>query len=405
MAVVALGEAAIFNPQVKLAKGVIAPYVAMETLQPFTRDVYKTENKEYRGGTKFLDGDILMARITPSLENGKTSIYRGGEDSSKAAFGSTEFIVIRGAKGKSLTDFLYYLLTSTEIRDVAIASMTGSSGRQRVQNDVLKNYRVKLPTLKEQQAIAATLGALDDKIESNQRVIGMIDALVLAKFSEFSSRAHGKVGRVDSFFDVTIGRTPPRKETEWFTKPGPGSLRWASIKDMGAATTFLMETSESLTSKAILSHRVPVADPGDVLVSFKLTVGRVAMCGESLCTNEAIATVHIEDPSLREYAYAFLKSFNYGSLGSTSSIATATNSKMIKAIEFFCPEEACLDEFHNQMRPLFAVSKQREYETRSLRKLRDALLPELMSGRIRVPEARQAVEDATDVELSEVSGV
>ena len=100
-----------------------------------------------------------------------------------------------------------------------------------------------------------------------------------------------------------------------------------------------------------------------------------------------------------------MKSFNYGSLGSTSSIATATNSKMIKAIEFFCPEEACLNEFHNQMRPLFAVSKQREYETRSLRKLRDALLPELMSGRIRVPEARQAVEDATDVELSEVSGV
>lgn len=60
------------------------------------------------------------------------------EDSSKAAFGSTEFIVIRGAKGKSLTDFLYYLLTSTEIRDVAIASMTGSSGRQRVQNERFK---------------------------------------------------------------------------------------------------------------------------------------------------------------------------------------------------------------------------------------------------------------------------
>src|SRR5699024_11769774 len=97
---VTLGEAFILNPTVKLPKGAPAPFIDMASLVPFTRDVSASHHKPYGGGMKFCDGDVLMARITPSLENGKTSIYRAAADQKKApAFGCAELIVVGGREG------------------------------------------------------------------------------------------------------------------------------------------------------------------------------------------------------------------------------------------------------------------------------------------------------------------
>lgn len=179
MSRVTLGEAFILNPTVKLPKGAPAPFIDMASLVPFTRDVSASHHKPYGGGMKFCDGDVLMARITPSLENGKTSIYRAAADQKNApAFGSTEFIVIRGREGTSSSSFAYYLFTSPAVRDYSISSMNGSSGRQRVQLDSLASFEIDLPELQEQRAIAATLGALDDKIESNRRTVMTISNLI-----------------------------------------------------------------------------------------------------------------------------------------------------------------------------------------------------------------------------------
>ena len=162
-------EAFVINPKVSLRKGEIAPFVEMASIEPFTRDVTTKVQKPFNGGMKFMSGDILMARITPSLENGKTSIYRSEIDEDKPAFGSTEFIVIRGREGVSDTLFAYYLVTSAFVRNFAISSMNGSSGRQRVQQESLAALEIQLPTLPRQKEIAEKLCALDDKIASNVR--------------------------------------------------------------------------------------------------------------------------------------------------------------------------------------------------------------------------------------------
>lgn len=401
MAVVALGEAAIFNPQVKLAKGVIAPYVAMETLQPFTRDVYKTENKEYRGGTKFLDGDILMARITPSLENGKTSIYRGGEDSSKAAFGSTEFIVIRGVKGKALTDFLYYLFTSTEIRDVAIASMTGSSGRQRVQNDVLKNYRVKLPTLKEQQTIAATLGALDDKIESNQSISMKANFLADAEIEKILNTVDLRTGLLEEF--VTFNANSVK----------PGDTEKLLYIDIASVSPGRVDGVQELSWENAPSRaRRKVAD-GDVIFStvrpgrrsFALLLDPDPLAVAS--TGFAVITPRYPFGSSFLTYVAASKSFSeYLQNSASGSAYPAVSITAMGKYEFAVPEnEDLLALIESQTMPLRRIAAQKISENRVLASLRDTLLPELISGRIRVPEARQAVEDAIDSELPEVRDV
>lgn len=191
-----LSEFIDFNPTVRLPKGTVASFVPMDSVIPWYRDVVATESKPYTGGTKFLDGDILLARITPSLENGKTSIYRAAESSrSKPAFGSTEFIVARGIEGISDTEYIYYLLRTDQMRSVAIASMTGSSGRQRVQLGTLESTLWDLPDLVEQRQIATTLGVLDDKIESNQKQVSLLEEILVAYFQKQFALNHRNGGR------------------------------------------------------------------------------------------------------------------------------------------------------------------------------------------------------------------
>ena len=177
-----LEEIAEFNPRESLKKGSIAKKISMDKLQPFCRDVPGFELEPYSGGTKFRNGDTIMARITPCLENGKTakvSVLENGE----VGFGSTEYIVFRAKDGCD-PDFLYYLVTSPIVRGPAIKSMVGSSGRQRVQTDVLQTLMVKVPDLETQQSISGILKSLDDKIAANRKINDNLEQQAQAIFRQ-----------------------------------------------------------------------------------------------------------------------------------------------------------------------------------------------------------------------------
>ena len=152
----------------------------MEFIQTFTKRIHDYLLEEYKGGVKFRNGDTLMARITPSLENGKTS-YVDILEENEIGFGSTEFIVLREKENVSDKHFLYYLAILPTIRFTAIKSMTRSSGRQRVQTDVVKEHVFDPPELNEQHAIASVLSSLDDKIDllhrQNQTLEHMAETL------------------------------------------------------------------------------------------------------------------------------------------------------------------------------------------------------------------------------------
>lgn len=158
-----------FNPRESIPKNKMAKKVAMEQLQPFTRDLPGFEVVPYNGGSKFRNGDTLMARITPCLENGKTAQVNFLDDG-EIGFGSTEFIVLRAKPGVSDKNFVYYLAMSPLLRDKAIKSMVGSSGRQRVQQGVLNDLEFWSPPLAEQVEIGRILQALDDKIANNTKI-------------------------------------------------------------------------------------------------------------------------------------------------------------------------------------------------------------------------------------------
>ena len=140
----------------------------MDKIQPFCRDVPGYVFEEFAGGTKFRNGDTIMARITPCLENGKTAKV-GILDDGEIGFGSTEYIVFRAKDGVD-EDFLYYLVCSQYVREPAIKSMVGSSGRQRVQTDVVQDLDVLVPSYQDQKRISGLLKSIDDKISLNTRI-------------------------------------------------------------------------------------------------------------------------------------------------------------------------------------------------------------------------------------------
>ena len=157
------------NPTESLKKGTLAKKIGMDLLQPYTRAIPSYTTEFYSGGTKFRNGDTIMARITPCLENGKTAMVSVLEEN-EIGFGSTEYIVFRAKEKISDPFFVYYLITSSAIREPAIKSMVGSSGRQRVQSDVIANLMLRLPPLQVQKQIGTILSSIDDKIELNNRI-------------------------------------------------------------------------------------------------------------------------------------------------------------------------------------------------------------------------------------------
>ena len=375
------------NPKETIIRGCLAKKIPMDKLQPFCRDIPEYETSEFNGGSKFRNGDTIMARITPCLENGKTAMVNI-LDSNEVGFGSTEYIVFRAKKNLTTPDFVYYLICSSLVRDPAIKSMVGSSGRQRVQTDVIANLDIDFPKLSDQVKIAGVLKSLDDKIALNNAINNNLLEQVLTLYrNRFVDTVNDEreICRADEYFDISIGKTPPRKEPQWFST-NPQDVTWVSISDMGTCGLYISSSSEQLTKQAVERHNVKVVPDNTVLLSFKLTVGRIAITNGEMTTNEAIAHFKTDKKEINEYLYCYLKCFNYQTMGSTSSIATAVNSKIIKGMPFVVPTNDELEEFHSFAAPMFAKIKANQIEIDNLTALRDTLLPKLMSGELDVSD-------------------
>ncbi|WP_417369125.1 restriction endonuclease subunit S [Gelidibacter japonicus] len=394
-----LGNEAIINPRESIKKGEIKINVPMACIDSFTKKINVFEKKEFKGGTKFRNGDTLLARITPCLENGKTAFVDILDDN-EVGFGSTEYIVIREKEYHTDKQFLYYLSISPNFREIAIKAMTGTSGRQRVQTDVLVNKILPFPPLPEQKAIANVLTAFDDKIENLRAQNDTLEQTAQTIFTEWFGKYQigdlsadkagelpegWRVGKLGDEFNISIGRTPPRKETHWFSNI-PIGKKWISIKDIGNCGVYIEKTSEYLTNEAIKKFNIPIIPENTTILSFKMTVGKLTITTEEMLSNEAIAHLKLKENTIltSEYIYLYLQNLDFNSLGSTSSIVTAINSTIIKDLDFIIPSIKVMEKLKPILNSIFSKIKNNTTEIKSLSQTRDTLLPKLMSGELRV---------------------
>ena len=264
---------------------------------------------------------------------------------------------------------------------------------------ILSSVPIRLPALEIQKRIADILSAYDDLIENNQKQIKLLEEAAQRLYKEwfvdlrFPGHENTKIvdgvpegwkkNCAEKFFEITIGKTPPRTEKRCFTT-GKNGIPWVSIADMGNSGMFVLNTAENLTDDAIKQYNVKVIPKNTVLLSFKLTVGRVAIAPNDICTNEAIAHFKGRRECEREYTYFYLKNFHYDELGSTSSISKAVNSKIIKAMPFIMPSEKLLKEYSSKTKDIFDLIICKQKMDNNLKIARDRILHKLMSGEVEV---------------------
>lgn len=281
--------------------------------------------------------------------------------------------------------YLYYWLRHSVNR--LTAGTHGSVMAHMTKGD-MENQSIELPSLQTQKKISSILRTIDEKIHNNEAINNNLLEQVLALYrNRFVDTVNNerKICRADEYFDISIGKTPPRKEPQWFST-NPQDVTWVSISDMGTCGLYISSSSEQLTKEAVDRHNVKIVPDNTVLLSFKLTVGRIAITNGEMTTNEAIAHFKTDKKEINEYLYCYLKCFNYQTMGSTSSIATAVNSKIIKGMPFIVPTDDELMDFHSVAAPMFAKIKANQTESENLTAVRDTLLPKLMSGELDVSD-------------------
>lgn len=281
-----------------------------------------------------------------------------------------------------LSLYLYYYLKTPTAQSDILARLKGTT-QQYLSLGEIRSFPISIPQDdRVMRKITKILSSIDDKIELNNKINRNLEAQAQAIFKSWfvdTQNLDRKLVRVRDFFDISIGKTPPRKEPNWFSD-NDADVPWVSISDMGDCGTFISYTSEYLTKEAISMFNIRLVPDNTVLLSFKLTIGRIAITDGEMATNEAIAHFISNDKYINEYLYCYLKNFNFQTIGNTSSIAIAVNSKIIKDMPFTLPTKEEVMKFHSITNPIFNTIKSNQRESNRLANIRNALLPKLISG-------------------------
>ena len=381
---VVLGDVVKINPAMKVAKGQLVKFISMDKLDPFTKTPNGYEKKKFSSGTKFANGDTLLARITPCLENGKTAFVDFLDDSEVAA-GSTEFVILRNIKGLTDPAYIYYLSISPAFRDYAIKSMVGTSGRQRVQNDVLAKMELSLPPLYQQKKIADILSSLDEKIELNRRMNETLEQLGQALFRHYfvdnSEVDSWESGEVSDVVRIYSGFAFKSKDFDIDGRYGLVTIK--NVQDGSFIKDCTDHLSEPLPDKT--PEHVHLKS-GDIILSLTGNVGRVcAVVGRDYLLNQRVAKL----ASAESQAYVYFLFRSKTMKDRMVGISKGTAQKNLSPIEtgklkIKIPPTNIMSQFEESAMDLLDMIVSNNEQIQTLISLRDSLLPKLISGEIEV---------------------
>lgn len=416
---VKLGEVADINPVRKLPKNTVAPYVPMDIIVPFNRKINSFTFRPWKGsGQKFKNGDILLARITPCLENGK-AIYVDFLSNNQIGFGSTEFIVIREKEGITNGLFLYYLIRTSEFRNYAIGRMEGTSGRQRVPASAVKNYEFYLPPLNYQEKCAGFLSLFDDKIELNQRMNQTLEEMArtifkswFVDFDPVRARAEGRdpglpaeiadlfpdsfedsplgeiprgwrVGTIGEVTKVVGGSTPSTKESKFWDG---GTYHWATPKDLsGLSSPVMIRTERKITPEGLDQISSGLLPKGTVLLSSRAPIGYLAITNVPTAVNQGFIALVCDGELPNVWILLWLQ-HNMEEIKSRANGTTfqEISKANFRPINLVIPNTEIIDCFRAVVQPLFDRITANLLENETLANIRDLLIPSLINGEKRI---------------------
>lgn len=393
-----------FNPREQLAKGALAKSVPMAMLKEFQRQITGYEIKAFNGGAKFRNGDTLLAKITPCLENGKTAFVDILDDG-EVAFGSTEFIVLR-AKNETNPEFLYYFAISPDFRKRAIECMEGTSGRQRVNENTLKTLELPIPEPQTQQSIATVLSALDKKIALNKQINARLEEMaktlydywfVQFDFPDANGKPYKSSGG-EMVFDETLKRKIPKgwevkslwKIAKYFNGLALQKYRPENELDDFLPVIKIREMNEGVSSNTERAKtNIPkeaIIDDGDILFSWSATLEiKIWSQGKGALNQHIFKVTSSEYPKYFFYfeLLNYLKHFKMIADLRKTTMGHITQDHLKQA--YICiPSQSSLENLERIVTPIFQKMLITQKQNHQLTQLRDFLLLMLMNGQVSV---------------------
>lgn len=395
-----------FNPSEQLKKGVLAKCVPMAKLKEFQRKITGYELKPFSGGAKFRNGDILVAKITPCLENGKTAFVDILADN-EIAFGSTEFIVLR-ARNDTNPEFLYYFAISPDFRKRAIECMEGTSGRKRVNENTLKTLELPIPNLKTQKSIAHILSTLDQKIAINNQINTQLEQMaktlydywfVQFDFPDKNGKPYKSSGG-EMVYNDTLKREIPKGwevKSLWSIAKYLNGLALQKYRPKNEYDDFLpvikiREMNEGIsanTEKASTEiSKEAIINDGDILFSWSATLDvKIWTQGKGALNQHIFKVTSNQYPKSFYYfeLLNYLQHFKMMAELRKTTMGHITQDHLKQA--FICiPSDALLSGLDQILSPIFQKIIILKKQNQQLAQLRDFLLPMLMNGQVGVDD-------------------
>ncbi len=374
---------AIVNPFVKIPKGEKISFVEMKDLEDGYRYCYPSQKRLLSGGSRFENGDTLFARITPCLENGK--ICQVAKLDKNIGFGSTEFHVFRGREKVSDSNFVFYLSRWRDVRDHAEMNFDGTSGRQRVPKQAFDNLFLTLPPLPEQTVIASILSSLDDKIDLLQRQKETLEKMAETLFRQWfvvEAKEEWEAGTLDDILSVKGGSTPSTSIKGFWD----GDIYWTSPKDLtNLDGIYLFNTERKITDAGLRKISSGLLPAGTLLMTSRAPVGVLGFAEVSLAINQGYIAIIDNKGFSKEFIYLWLKTnMDYVQSYSNGSTFMEISKSAFKLLELQLPPVELRVRFQELIIPIFHKIKLNLKQKNSLAKMRDALLPKLMSGELKI---------------------
>ena len=387
------GDFVEVNPSIRLEKGKEYPYVEMADVTPGNAFVYPLKERVYKGGgSRFQSGDTLFARITPCLENGK--IVRSKHTKNEPCFGSTEFFIFRGKPNISDATYVFYLALSPLIRDPAVKSMTGASGRQRAILSTVEDVHVPAYSLVTQRKIAAILSAYDDLIENNTRRIKILEDMAQTLYREwfvhFRFPGQENVQMVESplgpipqgwevkplgeMCDVLMGQSP---KSEFYNEIGEGLPFHQGVTDFGQRFP---------TDRVYCTIQKRIAEVGDILFSVRAPVGRINVANKKIVIGRGISAIRSKSGDQAFILQQLKDRFQEEDTMGSGTIYNAITKADLLGIQLSQPTKSIVVKFEEVVEPISLELANLTMKNTNLRQTRDLLLPKLISGEIDVSE-------------------
>lgn len=404
------------NPKIKLEKGEEYEFVEMADISSGNKFVRSLINKEFKGGgSKFQNGDVLFARITPCLEHGK--IVQFISNSSKPAFGSTEFFVFRNIEGISDKDFVYYLCLTDMIRKSAEKSMAGASGRQRAKIEAIWDVEINNTDIKEQQKISSILSNYDNLIENNENRIKLLEQIAKLIYEEwfvnYKFQGYESVKMIDSGtdfgeipedwvidnlgnrFKVVLGGTPARAKPEYWG----GNTKWINSGKVNELR--IIDESEFITELGLKKSSTKLMPKRTTVLAITgATLGQVSLTETEVCANQSVVGIYDETSEHSEYLYLTIKKrIESIILKAGGGAQQHINKEIVEETEIVIPDKGTIKNFNLIIKPIFDLLANLLIKKSYLRKTRDLLLSKLISGEIDVSNLDIKIEKALEIAI------